>query len=163
MITFPRTRMLIFNFITGCTENGFVHGMKSADSDKLSHICVNILTSIVSDNGLSSDWRQAIIWTNGIFLIGPFGINFSEILIKIHIFSFGKIRLKMWSGKWRPSCPGPNVLKRVKFEHMLHNVFMGTSSDNGLRWMLQCTLDDKSTLVQSVASNIRDELNQPRG
>ena len=49
------------------------------------HICVNHLTTIGSDNDLSLGWRQAIIWTNdGILLIGPLGISFSEILIEIH-------------------------------------------------------------------------------
>ena len=48
------------------------------------HICVNKLTIIGSDNGLSPGRRQAIIWTNdGILLIGPLGPNFSEILIEI--------------------------------------------------------------------------------
>ena len=33
-----------------------------------------------SDNGLSPDRRQVIIWTNaGILLIGPLGTNFSEM------------------------------------------------------------------------------------
>ena len=40
--------------------------------------------------------RQAIIWINaGILLIGPLGINFSEILIKINTFSFKKTYLKL--------------------------------------------------------------------
>ena len=56
--------------------------------------------------------RQAIIWTNGgILLIGPSGTNFSEIIIKIHKFSFKKMHLKMLSGKGRPFCFGPKVLK----------------------------------------------------
>ena len=39
-------------------------------------------------------WRQAIIWTNtGILFIGSFETNFSEILIKIHTFSF---KLYIW-------------------------------------------------------------------
>ena len=47
---------------------------------------------IGSYNSLSPTRRQAIIWTNaGIFLIGPLGISFSEILIKIHTFSFKKM------------------------------------------------------------------------
>ena len=75
------------------------------------HICVGNLTSIGSDNGLSPNRRQAIIWTNaGILLIGPLATNFSEILIEIHTFSFKKMHLKMLSGKWRPSCLGLNVL-----------------------------------------------------
>ena len=56
---------------------------------------------MVSDNGLSSGLREAIIWTNyaEVFLIGPLGTNFSENLIDIRIFSFKKMRLKMSSGK----------------------------------------------------------------
>ena len=51
---------------------------------RVTHICVNKLTIIGSDNGLSPGRRQAIIWTNaGIVLIGPMGTNFSEILIEI--------------------------------------------------------------------------------
>ena len=78
---------------------------------RVTHICVSILTIIGSDNGLSPGRRQAIIWTNaGILLIGPLGTNFSEILIKIHTFSFKKMWLKVSTAKWRPSCLGLNVL-----------------------------------------------------
>ena len=67
---------------------------------RVTHICVSKLTIIGSDNGLSPGQRQAIIWTNaGIWLIRPLETNFSEILIKIHTFSFTKIHLKMSSGK----------------------------------------------------------------
>ena len=45
-----------------------------------------------------------------ILLLGPGGINFSEILIEIHIFSFRKMHFKISSGKWRPLCFGLNVL-----------------------------------------------------
>ena len=77
----------------------------------MTHICVSKLTIIGSDNGLSPGRRQAIIWTNdGILLIEPLRTNFSEILIAIQIFSFTKMRLKMWSVKWRPFCLGLNVL-----------------------------------------------------
>ena len=79
---------------------------------RMTHICVSNLTIIVSDNGLSPGRRQAIIWTNaGIWLIGPLGINFSEILIGIQTFSFKKMHLKMSSAKWRTSCLGLNVLR----------------------------------------------------
>ena len=74
-------------------------------------ICVDNLTIIGSDNGLSPGRRQAIIWTNAwILLIGPLGTNFIEMLIEIHTFSFKKIHLKMLSGKWQPFCLGLNVL-----------------------------------------------------
>ena len=78
---------------------------------RATHICVSKLTIIGSDNGLSPGRRQAIIWTNaGILSIGPLGTIFSEIVIGIHTFSFGKMHLKMSSAKWWPFCLGPNVL-----------------------------------------------------
>ena len=65
---------------------------------RVTHICVNKLTIIGSDNGLSPGRRQAIIWTNaGILLIGPLGTNFSEIIVGIQTFSFRKMHLKMSS------------------------------------------------------------------
>ena len=67
-------------------------------------------TIISSDNGLSLDRCQAIIWPNaGILLIGPSGTNFSEI--EIQRFSFRKMHLKMSSGKSWPLYLGLNVLK----------------------------------------------------
>ena len=81
---------------------------------RVTHICVSKLTIIGSDNGLSPGRRQAIIWTNaGTLLIRLLEINFSEILIKIHTFSFKKIHLNMSSGKWRPFLLGLNVLNAV--------------------------------------------------
>ena len=78
---------------------------------RMTHICVGNLTIIGSDNGLSSGRRQAIIWTNvRIFLIGPLGTYFNEILIEINIFSFKKMHLKTSSAKRRPFCLGLNVL-----------------------------------------------------
>ena len=68
--------------------------------------------SIGSDNGLLPGWCQAIIITNaGMLLIRSLGTNFSEILIKIHAFSFKKIHLKRSSGKWQPFFLSLNVLK----------------------------------------------------
>ena len=70
---------------------------------RVTHLCVGKLTIIGSDNGLSPERRQAIIWTNaGILLIGTLGTNFTEILIGIQTFSFKKMHLKMSSAKWRP-------------------------------------------------------------
>ena len=78
---------------------------------RVTHLCVSKLTIIGSDNGLSPNRRQAIIWTNaGLLLIGPLGTNFSEIFIEILIFSFKKMRLKVSSAKRRPFCLGLNVL-----------------------------------------------------
>ena len=79
---------------------------------RATHISVNKLTIIGSDNGLSPCQRQAIIWTNaGILLIGHLGTNFSETLIKIFTLSFKKMHLKISSEKWWPFCLGLNVLK----------------------------------------------------
>ena len=78
---------------------------------RATHICVGNLTTIGSDNGLSPGRCQSIIWTNaGMFLIGPLGTNYNEILIQICAFPLTKIHLKMSSGKWRPFCLGLNVL-----------------------------------------------------
>ena len=50
---------------------------------RATHICVSEMIIIGSDNGLSPGQRQAIISTNvGILLIGPLGMNSSEILSK---------------------------------------------------------------------------------
>ena len=78
---------------------------------RVTHICVGNLAILGSDNGLSPGRRQAIIWANaGILLTRPWGTNFSGILIKIHMFPFKKMYLKISSGKWRPCCLGLNVL-----------------------------------------------------
>ena len=78
---------------------------------RVTHICVGNLTIIGSDNGLSPDRRQAIIWTNaGILLIEPLGTDFSGILSEIHKFSFKKMHLKMSSAKWHPFFLGLNVV-----------------------------------------------------
>ena len=96
------------------TKNHIFHSMDETDQrcwGRVTHICVNKLTILGSDNGLSPDRRQTIIWTNaGILLIGPLRTNFSEMLIEIRTFSFKKMHLKMSSGKWRPFCLGLNVL-----------------------------------------------------
>ena len=89
---------------------------------RVTHICVNELNIIGSDNGLSPARRQAIIWTNtGIFIVRPLGTNFSEILFEIHIISFKKIHLKMSSGKWWPFCL--NVLKLIHVSNIVARDF----------------------------------------
>ena len=65
------------------------------------HICIDKLTIIGSENGLSSGQRQAIIWTNaGILLFLTLGTNVSEILSQIYIFSLKIMHLNMSSEKW---------------------------------------------------------------
>ena len=78
---------------------------------RVTHICVGKLVIIGSDNGLSPDRRQTIIWINaGLLSIGPLRKCFSENLVKIQQFSLKKLHVEMSSAKWRPSCLGLNVL-----------------------------------------------------
>ena len=68
---------------------------------RVTHICVNKLTIICSDNSLSPRRRQAIIWTNaGILLIRPLRTKLSEILIDIHTFHSRKL---IWKCRLRNS------------------------------------------------------------
>ena len=57
----------------------FIHAGASTHWGRVTHICVGKLTIKGSDNGLSPERRQAIIWTNtGILLIGPLGTTFKH-------------------------------------------------------------------------------------
>ena len=90
---------------------------------RVTHICVNKLTIIGSDNGLSPGWRQAIIWTNAeILLIGPLGTNFSEILIEIKTFLAATKQLNEWY--FLSVCPS------VRLSHLFDYVPIIVSSWN---------------------------------
>ena len=84
---------------------------------RVTHMYIDKLTIIGSDNGLLPGRCHAIIWTNdGISLIKPLGTNFSEILSKVHTFSFMRMHMKMLSAKSWPFCLGRNVLNdRIHF------------------------------------------------
>ena len=124
-------------------DSGLIHW------DRVTHICVSKLTSIVSDNGLSPGRRRAIIWTNaGILFIGPLGTNSSEIIIGNRPFWFKKMRLKMSSGKWRPFCPGLNVLTRSH-----------TGGTNGAMPFITC----RGFVTKHIANNSSLEYNIQRG
>ena len=89
---------------------------------RMTHICINKLAIIGSDNGLSPGQRQAIIWTNaGILLSEPIGTHFNEISIYIDTFSFKEMHLEISSEKWRPLCPGLNVL--ITCQGIMHTVY----------------------------------------
>ena len=119
---------------TTWTSSPYSLGFLLTHWGQVMHICVGKLPIISSDNGLPPGRRQAIIWTNDwILLIGPLGINFSEILIKIHTFSFKTMHLKMSSGKWCPSCLSLNVLTHWgRVTHICVGKLPIISSDNGL-------------------------------
>ena len=83
----------------------------STNCGRVTHICLGNLTIIGSDNGLSHDRCQNIIWANaGILLMGRLETNFTDYLIKIHTVSFKKTRLKISAAKWLPFCLGLNML-----------------------------------------------------
>ena len=75
---------------------------------RVTHICVNTLTIIGSDNDLSPRRRQAIVKTNDrILLIRAPRTSFSEILIHIHTISrkcIWKCRLDNGGHISRPQC-----------------------------------------------------------
>ena len=74
-------------------------------------MCVNKLTIIGSDNGLSPGRHQAITWTNaGILLIRTLESNLSEISRKNYTFSFRKMHLNLSSAKVGPFGPGEDEL-----------------------------------------------------
>ena len=104
-------------------------------SGRVTHICVNRLTIIGSNHGLSPGRRQAIILINaGRLLIWPLGTNFTEILIEIHIFSFKKMHLKMSSGKWRPFVSASmrwtnihdDVTTWIRFQYHMKGIHLST-------------------------------------
>ena len=114
-----------YNFTIGCpyiSANDWLDCICLTQWGRVTHICVGKQTSIGSNNGLSPERRQAIIWINaGIFLIGPLGTNLSEILIEFLTFSFKKMRLKVSSVKRLPFCLGLNVLTMIYMSFRTHS------------------------------------------
>ena len=63
--------------------------------------------------------KPLIIETNaGILLIGPSDTNFTEIFIRIYLFSFKKMHLQVSSRKWRPSLLGLNMIILLSCNHL---------------------------------------------
>ena len=103
------------NYLSQCGPRSMSHLVSLAPMGKLRgrvmYICVSKVTLIGSENGLSPDWRQTIIWTNaGILSIRSLGTNCSEILCEIHTFPFKKMHLKMSSAKWRAILSEPQCV-----------------------------------------------------
>ena len=125
----------------------------------MTHICVSKSTVIASDNDLSPDRRQAIIWTNaGILQIGLLRTNFSEILMEIQTFSFRKMHLKRSSAKWRPSCLGLNVLSDSIFP-AFHQNLSWTNTGPQSWWRHQ--METFSALLALCAGNSPVPVNSP--
>ena len=89
IIEFYVNILKVFRLATGSVKDLWFMDVIKTHWGGVTHMCVGKLTIIGSDNGLSPEQHQAIIWTNaGILLIGPLGTNFSEILNGIHTLSF---------------------------------------------------------------------------
>ena len=100
---------------------------------RVTHICVDNLTIIGSENGLSPGRRQAIIWTNDrILLIGPLGTNFNEILIEIHTFSLKKKAFKKFVWKMAAILSRPQCVMRWSSSHFGESFQFSTALDKTL-------------------------------
>ena len=109
---------------------------------RVTHICIGKIIIIGSDNGLSPDRRQAIIWTNaGLLSIEPLWTYFSENLIKIQPFSLKKMHVKMSSAKWRPSCLGLNMLSLTLTHGYWNTLLITPCISNGDGTVLLLALD----------------------
>ena len=136
----------------------FINSLRPSDA-YISCICVNKLSIIGSDNGLSPSRHQAIIWTNdGILLIWPPGTNFNKMLIEIHTFSFKKMQVKVPSAKWRPFCLGLNVLMTSKYavRHFGQYCSLNYSSWNRLHIYQLIYIYIKSMICMKIPTGITD-------
>ena len=78
---------------------------------RVMHICISELNIIGSDNGLALTRH---FWTNaGILLIWPLGTDFSEMLIKIHIFFIQANAWEIVICEVRAICLSLDVLKEL--------------------------------------------------
>ena len=75
----------------------------------------------------------------------PLGTNFSEILIKMHIFSLTKMHLKISSVKWQPFCPGRDELNEIL---MLNNL----SRIDAAPWPGEPHIEMRNVLTKFVGS-----------
>ena len=90
----------------------------------MTHICVSKLTIIGSDNGLSPDRHQAIIWTNaGILLINTFTVSFNKLKFEYDkAFPIVKIKKKYNNRKpWLSPALRDSIKKKNKLHVKMHN------------------------------------------
>ena len=94
----------------------------------MTHICVNRLTNIGSDNGFANDRRQAIILTNaGILFIEPLGTNIEEI---IHENAFENVVCKMPAILSLPECVNDDAQMQqdATLYHLYHHISHSNAS-----------------------------------
>ena len=75
--------------------------VKKWNQNRMRPSAIMHLNNIGSGNGLFPFQRHPITWTNA-----DNWTTFSEIIIKIQIFSFKKMYVKISSAKWLPFCSG---------------------------------------------------------
>ena len=94
---------------------------------RIMHICIGNLTIISSDMACRLAGAE-------ILLIGPLGTNFSQMLIKIHRFSFKKMHLEMSAAQWSSFHFWLNVL--THWNQVMHKFI----SKLGHLWTMACPL-----------------------
>ena len=119
---------------------------------QVTHICVNKLTIIGSDNGLPPGRRQAIIWTNaGILLIGPLGTNFSR---NLNIFIKKKC---IWKYLWQMAAIlshlNVGVGGAVRFL-VVSTIGQEERPPRGQLWMEQCLTSSNTGLSSTQYEQI---------
>ena len=102
-----------------------------------------------SDNGLSPVRRQAIIWTStDILSIRSLRKRFSESSMEIKTGPFKKMRFKLSSAKWRPSCLCLNALTySIGCTHMYFSRWWWTSLNNSLDSAIRATIAHIAYLI----------------
>ena len=117
---------------------------------RVTHICVGRLAIIGSDNGLSPEWRQAIMWTNaGILLFVPLGTNFGEKFnrnsnIFIEENTFENVVCEMFISS-RPRCKpfsaGPVCIQTLPLSSLCQQVTQHlTISRHAVNWKISNVL-----------------------
>ena len=129
-LTYSYITSLVDLFMVRYSSTNTISFEKLTHWGRVTHTCVDNLTIIGLDIGLSPGWRQAIFWTNAdILLIEPLETNFSEISIAMYTFSFKKMQLKMSSDKRGPFCLGLNV-----WWYTIRKIINIRCDDGSLQW-----------------------------
>ena len=127
--------------LTSCTYPKRSWYLPVKSLNRVTHICVNKLTIIGSDNGLSHERLQVTIWSNvGMLFIRTVGRKFGEIWSTIHTFSLNKIYFKPSSAKWRPSSR-PKCVKEAPDNYMrLSYVIFNSNKLQRIFWWCQLAI-----------------------
>ena len=102
---------------------------------------------IASDNGLSSDRCQTIVWPRWWFIfIKLLGTNLREIWIKIQEFPRIEITLESEFAKCRPFSLGVHSLARLAMEPDIKFVELGQCA----WWTSECGLQERHSTITAI-------------